>query len=66
MSKRNRIEHADEDKRGKIKSFVELTGRNSTKVISNMIVEEDSGFLSSGTVIRNRKNDAKITRPLES
>ena len=57
---RDRIKYADEDKCGETKGFVELTGRNSTKVISNVIAEEDSGFLSSDTVIGNRKNDAKI------
>ena len=64
--KRDRIEYADEDKRGETKGFVELTGRGSTKVIGNMIIEEDGSFLSSGTVIGNRKNDIKIMRPPES
>ena len=64
--KRDRIEYTDEDKRGKIKGFVELTGRGSTKVIGNVIAEEDGRFLSSGTVIRNGKNDVKIVRLPES
>ena len=64
--KRNRVEYIDEDKRGETKNFVELMGRGSTKVIDNVIVEEDSGFFSSGTVIGNGKNDIKIARPPES
>ena len=62
---RDRVKYTDEDKRIERKGFVELTGRGSTKVIGNMIVIEDSGLLSSGTVIRNGKNVVKIVQPLE-
>ena len=65
-AERDRIEYTDEDKRGETKGFVELMGRGSTKVIGNVIAEENSGFLSSGTVIRNGKNDTKIAQPPES
>ena len=44
---------------------MELIGSGSTKVISNVIIEEDSGLLSNGTVIGNGKNDVKIVQPLE-
>ena len=62
---RDRVKYTDEDKRIERKGFVELTGRGSTKVIGNVIVIEDSGLLSSGTVIRNGKNVVKIVQPLE-
>ena len=57
---KDRVEYADEDKCGKTKGFAELTGRGSTKVISNVIAEKNSGLFSSSIIIRNKKNNVKI------